>query len=195
MTEPLSNFPPDHTSLTLHLTRSGDTSHTSIVHYSTVEDTALAGVDFVMNASHLTFPPGENTSQVMVQVLANHARDADSTFLVVLRASDPNTTISHEGGQARVVVHNQPVTGVYFPDLPVVVSLLEDGGYQSGNMDPNLPLACITVSVVTHVWSLWLATHFTIKTTTRTYNIREYQYCVYMGCDTVHIHICMHTVL
>ena len=133
-----------------------------------MEDTALAGADFVMNASRLTFLPGENTSQLTVQVLANHGRDADSAFLVVLMASDPNTTISQEGGRARVEVRNQPAT-VHFPDLPVVVSLLEDGSYEGSvdpnpPLDPNSPLACITVSVVTCVLTLWLVTHFTIKT-------------------------------
>ena len=148
--EPLSNFPLDRTTLTLHLTRSGDTSQTSTVFYSTVNGTALAGVDFVTAEGQAVFLPGENSTQLVVQILANLARQNDSTFLVELTANSSSapTSVSQEAGQAQVEVRNLNVSGVYFPGLPVVVSLLADSGYQWGDLlDPTTPLACVTVSV------------------------------------------------
>ena len=149
--EPLSNLPLDRTTLTLHLTRYGDTSRTSTVFYSTVNGTALAGVDFVAAEGQAVFLPGETSTQLVVQLLANLDRQNDSTFLVELTANSSSapTSVSQEAGQAQVVVQNLNVTGVYFPGLPVVVSLLVDGRYQWGDLlDPNTPLACITVSCV-----------------------------------------------
>ena len=112
--------------------------------------TALAGVDFVAAEGQAVFLPGENSTQLVIQVLANHARQNDSTFLVELTANSSSapTSVSQEAGQAQVEVHNLYVTGVYFPGLPVVASLLEDSSYQWGDLlDPNTPLACVTVSV------------------------------------------------
>ena len=165
--EPLSNFPLDHITLTLHLTRSGDTSLTSTVFYSTVNGTALAGVDFVAAEGQAVFLPGETSTQLVVQVLANIARQNDSIFLVELTANSSSapTSVSQEAGQAQVEVRNLNVTGVYFPGLPVVASLLEDGSYQWGDLlYPNTPLACVTVSVCVLVSVV--EAHFTIKTCT-----------------------------
>ena len=111
--------------------------------------TARAGVDFVAAEGQAVFLPGENSTQLVVQVLANHARENDSSFLMELmtNSSSAPTSVSQEGGQAEVEVRNLYVTGVYFPALPVVVSLLEDGSYQWGDLlDPNTPLLCVTVS-------------------------------------------------
>ena len=147
--EPLSNFPLDRTTLTLYLARTGDMSRTSIVFYYTVDGTAQAGIDFVAAEGQAVFLPGENSTQLVVQLLANHARENDSTFLVELmtNSSSAPTSVSQEGGQAQVEVRNMHVSGVYFPALPVVASLLEDGSYRWGDLlDPNTPLLCVTVS-------------------------------------------------
>ena len=147
--EPLSNFPPDVTHVLLTVTRTGDLSRPSTVTFSTEEVTATAGEDFLPTSGRITFQINETLANFTVQVLANHASELNRQFYVEITA---NTTPHHEVNtdpqryRALINVTNQPVKGVYFPELPILASLHHNDIFSTTHLFHDLPLLCITVS-------------------------------------------------
>ena len=143
--EPLSNFPPDLTFVTLTVTRGGDLSLPSTLTFSTLEATAEAGIDFRPAAGMLTFQRGQNVTSMAVQVLSNHQSQESVVFHVVL--TDSSAVRVGEPGQTAVLIHNRPVAGVFFPDLPLLASPSPHGEILYGAQLPSDgPLICVTVS-------------------------------------------------
>jgi GrpB-like predicted nucleotidyltransferase (UPF0157 family) len=71
-------------SVTLTVTRSGDTSQTATIHYATSNGTATASSDYNSTSGDLTFAPGETSKPITVQVLDDSTYEGDESFTVTL---------------------------------------------------------------------------------------------------------------
>jgi hypothetical protein len=60
--------------------------NTATVEYATIDDTAIAGVDYTPISGTLTFAPGEDTKTLIVPILGDLAIDASEAFTVTIRA-------------------------------------------------------------------------------------------------------------
>lgn len=75
------------TTFTFTISRSGGTTATSTVAWSTVNGSASAGSDYVaVQPTKVTFNPGDTTKTVSVSVLGDRNREATENFLVKLSA-------------------------------------------------------------------------------------------------------------
>lgn len=162
--EPLYNTSLNST-LTLQLQRSGDLSFPITVYYSTNDQSARSGYDFEHTLGIIRFAEEESSAKISIRVLANHASSADREFGVQLSLDtsrdsksgvEPNGTSNvpvQLGAMSRVTVCilNYVVTGPYFPTPPLLDNVRQDGvrSYSSG-LYFDLPLACITVSRLSH---------------------------------------------
>ncbi|HEX3393234.1 MAG TPA: Ig-like domain-containing protein [Acidimicrobiales bacterium] len=85
------------------VTRTGDTTGTSTVKYSTANGTATAGSDYTaINNKTLTFAAGVTVMKVKVKVTGDNVKEANETFSVVL-SSPTGATISHGTGVGTIV--------------------------------------------------------------------------------------------
>ena len=72
------------TSFVFTVTRAGDTSGPSTVHYTTVNGTAIGGIDYVTKSGTLTFITGDTEETIAVQVNGDWSYEANETFSVTL---------------------------------------------------------------------------------------------------------------
>ncbi len=94
---------------TLFVYRSGNTTGTESVDYSTVDGTATAGADYVATSGTLTFMPGETQKTITIGILDRHLTGGSEAFQVVL--SNPT------GG----AVLDAAGTGSYGDTLAVII--------------------------------------------------------------------------
>lgn len=131
--------------MVLQLVRTGDTSIASIVNYTTVNQSALSGRDYVLSSGTIMFDRGDNSSEVVVLLLANHERDENSVFKVEVFKSASSNFDPTDIGSVRsiaVEIENLHLAGPYFTALPQLDNVQAGGG---AGMYYDLPLACITV--------------------------------------------------
>jgi PKD repeat protein len=88
----------------------GGTQAPLTVDYTTVDDTAVAGTDYVAKSGTLTFAPGQYSQYVTVDVIGTDVYQPGRTFSVVL-SNPQNATIGLQGG-----------FGTIFDDAPVAVA-------------------------------------------------------------------------
>jgi len=75
------------------------------VNYATVNDSAIAGSDYVSTSGTLTFNPGETTKNVTVKVLGDDIVEPDERFFLSLSNSQ-NALISDGTGQGIIINDN-----------------------------------------------------------------------------------------
>ena len=85
------------TNFTFTVTRSGSTSGTSTVKYTTSNGTASSSSDYAAASGTLTFKPGESTQTITVKVKGDTTVESDETFDVKL-TSPTNASISDGTG-------------------------------------------------------------------------------------------------
>jgi hypothetical protein len=73
-------------SVTIPVTRTGDTSTAATIDYTTVNGTAAAGLnnDYVATSGTLTFAPGETTKNIVVSIVNNATAEPTEAFTVIL---------------------------------------------------------------------------------------------------------------
>ena len=162
--EPLSNFPVDRRCAELTLLRGGDTSLSLVISYTTLAGSARPGEHYVPVNGTVHFEPREETRNITVPILASED-SREVSFMVRLVGTNlttptendlqipPPSVIATEEEERRsegtVVILNTPLTGVLFPDKPVVMSLLPEGLYPDEvSLYFNAPLVCVDVSMI-----------------------------------------------
>jgi len=85
------------------VTRSGDTSGTVSVQYTTQSGGATAGTDFTPVSGTLTFTPGQTTATISVPILADSLGEAAETFTVVLSDATGGAVIINAVGTGTIV--------------------------------------------------------------------------------------------
>ena len=151
MQEPVSNFEVDRKCAMLTLLRGGDPSLTISISYTTVGNSARPDEHYVPVNGTIRFDPDQNTSTLTVPLLANEdsSEVGFSVRLLPDEAAQSTDLLPRvaEPSEASVVILNTPVTGVLFPDNPVLVSLLTNGSYATGStLFYNAPVVCVDVS-------------------------------------------------
>ena len=155
--EPLSNFDVDRRCVILTLLRGGDLSLSVTISYMTIEDSARPGEHYVPVEGTIRFEPNEHAHNLTVPILSSED-SSDVSFRVTLQTNEtarptngdrPLPRVA-EPSEARVVVVNTPLTGVLFPDVPRVVSLLPNGSYATDTpLYYNAPIICVDVRTYT----------------------------------------------
>ncbi|WDE11130.1 M6 family metalloprotease domain-containing protein [Thalassomonas haliotis] len=99
--------------LTLEVVRSGSLSGQLSVQYATVDDTAIAGVDYQENNGELVFADGEAAKQIEIKILDNANLDHDRRFQ--LRLSGDNIGEQHS---VDISIKNDDISGQNSPNKP-----------------------------------------------------------------------------
>ena len=96
------------TTATFTLTRSGKTTGTSSVKYSTVNGSATAGSDYVAKPlTTVTFAAGETTKTIAVTINGDTVDEPNETFSVLLSAPT-GATVSDASGTGTIVDNDAP---------------------------------------------------------------------------------------
>ena len=103
------------TTMTFTVTRAGDTTGESSVHYATSNGSATAGSDYTAASGDLTFPSGAITRTVAVSVTPDTTAEPDETFTVTLSLA-ANATLADP--QATGTIRND--------DVPAVAMTIDD---------------------------------------------------------------------
>ena len=88
--------------VTITVTRSGDTSGTSSVNWTTVAGTALAGSDFTSSFGLVSFAAGQTSKTFTVTIASDNKSEPTETFTVVL-SSPTNATIADNTGVVTII--------------------------------------------------------------------------------------------
>lgn len=97
----------------LTVTRTGDTSLTSTVVYTTVSGSAVAGSDYTAASATLQFNPGETSKPVSIAVVNDPLDENDETFTVTL-SNATNATLGSPSTHARTILDDDPLPQVGF---------------------------------------------------------------------------------
>lgn len=80
-------------SISIPVTRTGDTSTAATVNYTTQNGTASAGSDYLSTSGTLTFAPGETTKNIVVSLLNDAPAEPTETFNVILSSPTGGTSL------------------------------------------------------------------------------------------------------
>jgi hypothetical protein len=81
--------PPGTTAFRFPVTMTNPSELPVTVQFATADQTALVPVDYVATSGSVTFAPGSQTTEVVVQVVADGLAEADETFRVQLTSPAP----------------------------------------------------------------------------------------------------------
>jgi hypothetical protein len=98
----------------------GTTNQSISVNYSTLNDTALAGVDYQPRAGAISFAPGGGTSSVTVPILGDQLNESTESFRLVL-LNAVNAQIADGEGVA-TIFDDDPTPGLYINDVNVTTT-------------------------------------------------------------------------
>ncbi|MEX2140633.1 MAG: S8 family serine peptidase [Pirellulales bacterium] len=100
------------TSLTFSVTRFGDSASEVVINWSTADETALAGSDYVASNGQIVFAAGgSNSETVVVDVIGDLVGEANETFYVRLSLVSGTALLADTDGQA--TVHDNEGTKFY----------------------------------------------------------------------------------
>ncbi len=80
-------------SVSITVTRSGDTTSTASVDFATANGTALAGADYTGTPGTITFAAGETSKTISVPILTDAVYEPDETFTVTLTSASTNASL------------------------------------------------------------------------------------------------------
>lgn len=111
--------------LTITILREGDINRTATVDYSTVDGTAVGGVNYIPASGKLTFNAGENIRTINVTILDSNINRSNGTFIVQLKNPTEGVTVAQPSEIA-----------IYYPHTTMqeFVSTISQG---RGFMEPN----------------------------------------------------------
>ena len=117
-------------------------TNTVEVDYATMDDTAVAGQDYIAEADTLTFSPGETEKYISVSVNGDFDDEFDETFKVLL--SDPVNADLLDAEAVGTIVDNDGL-----PALTIVDQSLLEGNAGVTDMQFEVTLSPASASVVT----------------------------------------------
>jgi hypothetical protein len=115
-----ANFPVTEgtASINFNITRSGDTSGTSIVNYATGNGTAREGRDYVAALGSVTFASGETSKPVTVLIIDNAFVDGSRTVNLTLSGASGSSTLGPQSAATVTIADNDTVQGANPLDTP-----------------------------------------------------------------------------
>jgi hypothetical protein len=137
------------TPMTFTITRTGSLSGSLTVFYTTADDTAVAGTDYVATSGNVTFADGQATQTVQVTVNGNNTDGPNKTFKLIVTPTGGTPvmgvgTILNEN--SAISISNSSATEAdtnlrYFDDFLPVQSQLGGGRFFAFGPDGNLYIA------------------------------------------------------
>lgn len=97
--------------LTFTVSLSSAAAQTVTVNWSTADDTATAGTDYVAEGSTVTFTPGDTSETITVTVNGDTADESLERFLVNLTMPTANATIADAQGVGSIADDDEPTPG------------------------------------------------------------------------------------
>lgn len=117
------------------------------VDFETVENTALAGVDFIANSGTITFQPGEVLQNIQVQSIGDTLAEQDEVFFVEL--SNPTGAAIVSDRQAQGLISDDD-GGTPLPTLSIDSQLLPaEGNGANTTVDLTVTLSAASTGTVT----------------------------------------------
>jgi hypothetical protein len=114
------------------------TTQTPVLEYSTVDFTAVGGVDYVTSGQFLAFQPGQMSQNVTIPVIGDTLPEIDESFFVRLSLAAPPALIGDDEGVGTIVDDDALAGGV--AELSHGFSLTTDLAAQAGVADRDLYL-------------------------------------------------------
>ncbi|MDT9207266.1 MAG: Calx-beta domain-containing protein [Limnospira sp. PMC 1254.20] len=106
--------------------RTGDTSSTVTVDYATVDDTAIAGEDYIASSGTLIFSPGETIQNIDIQIIDDNQVEDTEQFRIVLSNPTGGLTLGDRDSIILSIIDDDVEPSVIeFSDA--VFSVNEDG--------------------------------------------------------------------
>ncbi len=93
------------------VTRAGDTSPIILVNFASVDGSATAGTDYLLDPGQLTFMSGVTSQTVSVQILEDMLNEGDETFTVTLSAAI-NATLADDTGIGTITDNDTPILSI-----------------------------------------------------------------------------------
>lgn len=118
----------------LTVTRTGNTTGTSTVHYARTGGTATPGTDFTLPEGDLTFTAGQTTKTVPVAITQDTATEPDETVQVALSSPSTGTTLATSASTLTITDADAAVTGAQ-PEL--LISTSRTGSYRGDDVYNN----------------------------------------------------------
>jgi hypothetical protein len=127
-------------SLLLTVTRTGPTTGTATVRWTTVNGTAVggavgSGADYLATSGTLTFQPGSTSQLLLISTLQDSAGENDETFFVDLSLPTPSTAVLGPRNRATITILDDEQT-VRFASSSIVVT---EGGVATVTVQRNGP--------------------------------------------------------
>jgi hypothetical protein len=128
--------------------RQDDAGGTATVDYTTIDDTAKAGLDYTSVSGTLTFALGQTNQTITIPVSDNSVRDDTKTFEVLLSHPSPGTTLGATSVAQVNIQNDDPASQGFLPSALgtngiVLVSPFDTyyDGWWDGRLSPALPLS------------------------------------------------------
>ena len=97
------------TATTVSVTRTGDTSGTAAVDYTTIDGSATQRADFEYAAGHLSFAPGETAKNIQILINADDYAEGNQSFSVTL-SNPAGATLGAQGKTIVTILDNVQFT-------------------------------------------------------------------------------------
>jgi Calx-beta domain-containing protein/VCBS repeat protein len=105
--------------VTVNVLRSGDTTGTSSIDYSTAHGTAVAGSDYVAASGTLTYLPGEISKPVQITVLNDSTFEGNETFSLNISNPSAGAQLLSPSSAVINIIDNDPRPGISIDDATV----------------------------------------------------------------------------
>ena len=142
---------PDHQQecsvLSIAVVRDNDIYYNdAIIHYSTLDDSAVAGLHYYKSSGVLHFAVGEQRKVIRIRICSHHVPTNQTRKFFIRMEKGNNATRIVSPAQAEIIILGKEPTVPFFHKEPIVIrSNSELGGVHYNTAGKNF-LLCVTVS-------------------------------------------------
>jgi hypothetical protein len=98
----------------------GVTDRVITLNYTTLDNTAIAGIDYLARGGNLTFPSGASLARITVPVIGDKRNEADETFQVLLSGVQNARIVDNLG--IGTIRDNDPLPNFYVNDVQLTTT-------------------------------------------------------------------------
>lgn len=130
----------------LTVTRTGDSSGTSTVHYATANGSATSGSDYTATSGDLTFGPGITSRTFSVPIIDDSISEGNETFTATLSAPGGGASLGMPSKATVTIIDNDGSSTPTPSPTPTTVQLLNISGRSFGQLDDQVSISGFIVS-------------------------------------------------
>lgn len=102
----------------------GPINQTVTLSYTTLNDTAFAGSDYLARGGSVTLPPGTSLARITVPIIGDRRNEAIETFAVLLTGARNARIVDDRG--IGTIIDNDPLPNFYVSDVQVTTTSPDD---------------------------------------------------------------------